>query len=352
MVTLHDIARRAGVSSATVSMALRDSPRIANKTRERIRKIAEELRYAPNAHASSLVRLRDGKSESYRATIAFYDVHHEPEEWRQIPKLRFSHAGAFERAESLGYKLERFWAFEPEISGERMSDILLARGIKGILLYGYPGWQAPVKAWPLRWEDFSTVMMVFNVRHTSFHQVGWDPYEALVIAMKELVSAGHRDIGLAVSDQCNEEVDFRYRAAFDAMHRQLGIKRSIPHFDKNPINRPEHGNSDPSNLKLPFLQWYEKYKPTAILVTDPIFHQWLTQAHIAIPDTVSVAFLECDSQTSELGGISIEASSIGSRAIELLAGQLVHSKVGIPESPTIVTIRPRWSPGKTVSALL
>jgi LacI family transcriptional regulator len=350
-VTLHDIARLAHVSVATVSMALHDNPRIALETRERIRKIAKELQYSPNAHASSLVRLRENKATAYRATIAFYDVHHEPGEWRQIPKLRLSHAGALEQAESLGYKLERFWAFEPDISGDRMSDILQARGIKGILLYGYPGWQAPVKAWPLRWDQFSTVMMVFNVRQTHFHQVSWDPYQSMVIAMTELYCLGHREMGLAVSNRCNEEVDYRYAAAFEALQRQLGLKSSVPHFNENPIYRPARGDADFSNLQLPFLHWFSKHRPTALLLTNDLIYNWLIQAGFSIPGDVSLAYLESDSQQSELGGMSIEAGAIGSRAIELLAGHLVHNKVGIPDSPMIVTVKPRWHLGKTVRAM-
>lgn len=51
---MADIARLAGVSESTVSRALRESPLIAEKTRERIRRLAEEAGYAVNPVASSL----------------------------------------------------------------------------------------------------------------------------------------------------------------------------------------------------------------------------------------------------------------------------------------------------------
>jgi DNA-binding LacI/PurR family transcriptional regulator len=47
-VKLHDVARRAGVSSGTASMALRLDPRVAEKTRERVQNAAEALGYVPN----------------------------------------------------------------------------------------------------------------------------------------------------------------------------------------------------------------------------------------------------------------------------------------------------------------
>src|SRR5437868_15112472 len=54
MIRLKDIAEKAGVSLMTVSKALRDSSDISLKTRERIRKLAAELRYVPDSMAAGL----------------------------------------------------------------------------------------------------------------------------------------------------------------------------------------------------------------------------------------------------------------------------------------------------------
>lgn len=53
-VTLKDIAKAAGVSHSTVSRALHGSPVIPPHTRERIRRIANELGYVPNTMARGL----------------------------------------------------------------------------------------------------------------------------------------------------------------------------------------------------------------------------------------------------------------------------------------------------------
>lgn len=54
-VSIKDIARAAGVSHSTVSRALSNHPLIAETTRRRIKLIAQELGYAPNAIARGLV---------------------------------------------------------------------------------------------------------------------------------------------------------------------------------------------------------------------------------------------------------------------------------------------------------
>lgn len=55
MVTLKDIAKASGVSTATVSYVLNDGPKgVLPETRERVQKIIDELGYMPNAAARSL----------------------------------------------------------------------------------------------------------------------------------------------------------------------------------------------------------------------------------------------------------------------------------------------------------
>ena len=55
---LRDIAEKTGFSANTVSLALRDSPRIPEATRLLIRKVADDLNYTPNRIAQSLVSQR------------------------------------------------------------------------------------------------------------------------------------------------------------------------------------------------------------------------------------------------------------------------------------------------------
>jgi len=59
MLTLKDIAKASGVSTATVSYVLNDGPRsVLPATRDRVQKIIDELGYKPNAAARSLKGVR------------------------------------------------------------------------------------------------------------------------------------------------------------------------------------------------------------------------------------------------------------------------------------------------------
>lgn len=54
--TIYDIAQRAGVSIATVSRVMNNSEDIADETREKVLRIANELGYQPQAYAQGLAR--------------------------------------------------------------------------------------------------------------------------------------------------------------------------------------------------------------------------------------------------------------------------------------------------------
>ena len=56
--TLEDVAARAGVSRALVSIVIRDAPGASPATRERVRRAADELGYQPDARARLLSRGR------------------------------------------------------------------------------------------------------------------------------------------------------------------------------------------------------------------------------------------------------------------------------------------------------
>lgn len=69
MITIKDIARRAGVSHTTVSRALNGKPLIKKETRDEIEKIAAELDYVPNFSAKSLVTRK-----SYTIGLSFSSI--------------------------------------------------------------------------------------------------------------------------------------------------------------------------------------------------------------------------------------------------------------------------------------
>ncbi len=70
--TIHDIARELKISASTVSRALQNNPRISQKTREKIKALADSMGYRPNSLASNL---RNKKSNTIGIVVPLINRH-------------------------------------------------------------------------------------------------------------------------------------------------------------------------------------------------------------------------------------------------------------------------------------
>jgi LacI family repressor for deo operon, udp, cdd, tsx, nupC, and nupG len=71
-VNMADVAREAGVSTATVSRALRDMPGVSSATRERIKQIADSLSYVVSPEASGLSSGSTGRVAAVVPSISIW----------------------------------------------------------------------------------------------------------------------------------------------------------------------------------------------------------------------------------------------------------------------------------------
>src|SRR3989304_5016867 len=103
-MSLRQIAKLAGVSAATVSMALRNHPRIPAATRRRVSALARRLGYKPNARIAALmgqIRLsRQPDGGACLGVISFYD---NARPWEGSLHLARIYEGMKRRADTLGY---------------------------------------------------------------------------------------------------------------------------------------------------------------------------------------------------------------------------------------------------------
>src|SRR6201996_5015560 len=127
--TMKTVAAKAGVSIMTVSRALRNQPNLPDKTRARIKRIAQEIGYRPNPLVSTLMaQLRGNRPHKDTPSICYVTAYPDPNQWRKSPYNVSSFNGALARAEELGYRLEHFCLTESGMTFERASRVLRAQG--------------------------------------------------------------------------------------------------------------------------------------------------------------------------------------------------------------------------------
>ena len=77
-VTIKDVARMAGVSTATVSKVINEKPSISDETRQHVLHVMSQLSYHPNAQASNFAKKRSENIVFLAVTeahTAFYNPH-------------------------------------------------------------------------------------------------------------------------------------------------------------------------------------------------------------------------------------------------------------------------------------
>jgi LacI family transcriptional regulator len=176
MVTSHQVARLAGVSQPTVSRALRDSAKVSEETKRRVREAAVVLGYVPSANGRAL-----SVGRSYRVGLLVTDLNNQ-----FYPHVI---ASMHEALEELGYQL--ILITESSEAGP-VADRIAANGLDGVLL----ATTASDSVLPVRLRDRGIPFVYFNRTTAAIEadSVTVDPLLGADALVTELVGLGHREV--------------------------------------------------------------------------------------------------------------------------------------------------------------
>lgn len=336
-VTMQMIADKAGVSRMAVSLALRNSPKISPATRKRIREIAEELGYRPNPLVSALMtQLRDVRRVPRPTTLAYLTTYPTADGWRRPGPFVEFFEGAKVRAEALGYTLEEWWAAQPGMSEQRLSDILFNRNIHGLLVAPLPPGSSALH---LEWTKFAAATIGFSLVEPAIPRASNDQYQSITVALQELSALGYKRIGLAITDEEDVRVQRKWSAGFLVHQQSLPAKQRVPSL-----------RSD-SSFASAFTEWFRKNEPDAILSQEPRCIEYLGRLGIQVPRDVGFAHLALTDSDTGLAGIHQNGRLVGASMIDLVDAQLRRNERGVPSVPKTVLVQGRWVPGPTVRDL-
>lgn len=339
-VTIRDVAKVANVHFTTVSMALRNSPRIGEATRARIKQIADELGYKPDPLLRALSSYRSSqRAPSYQGTIAWVNNHPVLRQMDYVGLYGDYFVGARARAEECGYKLEEFWLREPGLTRARVSSILRARGIRGVLIAPQPVY-ASIDLLP--WEQLAAVSLSYSLQSPALHTVVPSQHHAMSTMLKELRKLGYRRIGFvcdrAFDQRCGNNWQSAYWVDFHAQPPENQVQ-PFWYDEKNPIGEKA------------FRDWYRAQKPEAIVPSPYMMMELLQKMGLKVPEDVGLATHNIGRDEKVLSGIAENGLWVGSAAIDCLVTLLNHQEYGIPVAPQQHMVEGVWVPGTTVRNL-
>ncbi len=222
-VRLKDIAARARVSVATVSLALRDSALISPATRARLVALAGEMGYRAHPYVSAYMSWRRNRGSLRHPSIALLHPYATADGWRKhgSVSLREMHRGVTDQIPTHGYTAQEFrlGAERPR----RLLEILRTRGITGLVF-------APVAEKTTRyefpWDEFSAVQIGTGPTGLELPRISHHHYQGALDAVRRCAERGYRRPGLVLDRAHDERLGHVWRAGFEMGAEEGGFARN------------------------------------------------------------------------------------------------------------------------------
>lgn len=333
MVTIKMIAKECGYSVATVSKALNDAPDISAETRDRIRKVAADMGYMPNAAARMLKT-----SRSYNFGVLFEDQAN-----KGLTHLFFSQIlNAFKhRAEELGYDIS---FISDRLGGREISYVEHARyrNCDGVIIASVDYTEHAVVDLVNSGIPVVTIDYVFD----SCASVLSDNVGAMAELVRHVYSKGHRKIAYIHGE---DTAVTRHRlASFCRTCRELGIDVKEEYLVQSMyINAQGAQAATGKLLDLPD-------PPTCILCPDDVSYlgmvNELERRGLAIPEDISAAGFDgieiIRMLKPRLTTMKQDAETMGILAAEELTRAVEEGRGYIPSR---IVVPAKLLPGETVA---
>ena len=335
-VSMREIASHLGVSHVTVSMALRDSPRVSASMRERVKKVAEDLGYRPDPMLNALAAYRNRKATAgIHSAVAWINAWEKPEELRGYKEFDLYWKGASECATKFGYRLEEF-RIDKEMTPQRLHQIFQARNIRGILLPPHGPVKPPWEDFP--WEEYSVARFGRSLKFPPAHLVTADQLTNTFVAVSKMRERGYPRIGLITFETDLDPRGPHFTAGFLSARELLGDADSLPIF--------RIGEPVTKDLVARFLQWLKEEKPDALLST--VEHKILLRdAGLRVPEDIAVAATSIHDGGAD-SGMDQHPEEIGRVGMLLLNSLICDGARGIPKIFRQILVEGSWVDGSSL----
>lgn len=335
-MSMRRIAELAGVSSSTVSLALRGSPKIPEETRQRVIAIAERFGYRPNAKVTELmsqVRRSAERCEACFGVVSFY-----PNErpWESSPHLMRVYESMRQRAHDLHYRIEPLWVRADGMTNRRLCGILDARGIEGLLCLGSPDVD---EVFPPEFDHYAIVTQGVSIK-TPLHRVVPHAAADMTRVLEAVHRLGYRRPGLFIAPH-GLSADLHISAYLGWCFQKFSVPLPVPML--------RLVQADEGALH----SWMKSHRPDVIIAVHERevlleFGAWLRRRGIRRPGDIGVAAISQVLEGTEFTGLQANQRLLGAWSVELLVDRILHHDLGIPQHPRMLMVESQWVNGNSL----
>jgi len=333
--TLRELAQKARVNHTTISRALRNDPRLPEATRNRLKKLAEKSGYQIDALAQRyMTAIRRGRGNRSMDVLGLL-----------TSQVRIGQGGAAfdgfcrnikKRAAELGYHIDELWAGEPGMTAKRISSIIAARNIEGLIIP--PNYSNPGGHLSLDLSKLAVVLHCHNVWRPQLHRVEPHNFQNMLIVMRKLRRLGYRRIGLMLFAGMDQATGHEWEGAYHYYHA------AHPALDR--ISVYQSDNYDDEGL----LKWTKAERPE-VIVGAYEFHPEVFREHgFRVPEDIGLVSMGVHPWEKPMAGLDMRAEEIDRASVDVVVDQLNRHEMGVPKIPRHTLIEGIWRDGPTVRA--
>lgn len=333
-ISIRHLAQLAGCSRTTVSLALRNHPRISPGTRRKILALAAKTGYQRDPMMSTLMtRMRAKPQNRAVEKLAYLSWWETPERDASPHRDTLGFQGACRRARELGYELEEFWTREPGLTTARLNKILHARAIRGVIIGALA---RPLGHVRLEWNRLAAVAVGYSVANHGIHRVGSDHAQGMTLAMRSLKHRGYKRIGFTSLTIQSARANQGWLAGYLTHQFQQPRESRVP-----PLIIPAWDEKE-------FSRWLKKYNLDAVIsnLEEPLAS--LRGLGFQVPGKIGYACLDRLHPSVPFAGIDQMRAQVNAAAVELLISQLENNQFGLSRHRRTVHIDGVWRDGPTV----
>ncbi len=310
-ISIRDLAKIAGVSRTTVSLALRDSHEISFAVRERVKRLAQEHGYRSHPGVNALMQqVGRGRRVHDEEVIAYIRSGSNPEELAPGPLA--IEEGAREEAFRMGYRLEVFWAGYRAEHSVRLARTLYHRGIRGVIWSPMPHPHPPIE---FPWEHFVPISCTSSTEVPRLPVVSIHHAKGMALLLDELFRRDFRRIGVMLSRDEDRRQDFGWTLGVDLFRHRGGNGKPVMLVVQ----------SEPTEKST--MVWVKTHKLDALVTTPSLFQEMMFLSGRLALASLDVA----QGELGKIGGLYQDMQGIGRHAVRSMSLRLANGVLGLPE---------------------
>jgi LacI family transcriptional regulator len=328
--TMRSLGTRLGLSTMTVSRALRNAQGVSLVTRKRVLEAARLANYRPDPLLAVLNTYRHHRRRSIsEAKIAFLTDFQTPDEWRSVTTFARYFEGVRKRSHLLGYEVEPFWLGDPDLTGRRASQILRGRGINGVIVGPL---SRGMSALQLNWDLFSTVAVGRSLNSPRVTTVSCNHFQSVELAWQEAWRRGYHRIGIVLTLAEDVRTVGALKASYLLQQLQSGGD-ALPVLLTDGFSAKDLG------------AWARDQRPDIILGSEQHHYDLLLGSGAHGGPKPRFLNLNVNPET-DVAGIDQGHDKVGEHAAALLHLKMLQRETGIPIPRDLLLIDGVWREGR------